>query len=146
MSFNRCERMKQLNLTPMFVEFIPEELQDGVLYISKKYKTAVHKCCCGCGQEVVTPLSPAEWQLRLEQGGVSLTPSIGNWGFPCQSHYWIKRNRVEWAGPLSAMQIAKVRAKDRVVKENYINQVNRDKPKERWIVRIKHLFSKLFGK
>jgi Family of unknown function (DUF6527) len=28
---------------------------------------------------------------------ISLDPSIGNWGFQCRSHYWIKNNRVVWA-------------------------------------------------
>ena len=27
-----------------------------------------------------------------------LYPSIGNWQFPCRSHYWIRRNRIIWAG------------------------------------------------
>ena len=41
-----------------FVEFIPDELKERTLYISHTYSTAVHKCCCGCGHEVVTSLSP----------------------------------------------------------------------------------------
>jgi hypothetical protein len=47
-----------------FVEFIPDELDTGVLYISTTYATVVHKCCCGCGNEVVTPLTPNDWQLE----------------------------------------------------------------------------------
>ncbi len=70
-------------LTPEFVDFIPEVLEDGKLYISQTYATAVHKCCCGCGHKVVTPLSPTGWRLAVERGFVSLYPSIGNWGYPC---------------------------------------------------------------
>jgi hypothetical protein len=73
-------------LTPEFVDFIPEVLEDGKLYISQTYATAVHKCCCGCGHKVVTPLSPTGWRLAVERGFVSLYPSIGNWGYPCRSH------------------------------------------------------------
>lgn len=69
-------------LIPEFVEFIPERLAPEVLYISKRYSTASHLCCCGCGLEVVTPLNPAKWRLIENNGTVSLHPSIGNWSFP----------------------------------------------------------------
>ena len=46
-----------------FVEFIPQERQEGVLYVSIPYATAVHNCLCGCGLKVVTPISPVGWQL-----------------------------------------------------------------------------------
>jgi hypothetical protein len=82
-------------LNPEFVEFIPEKLEDGKIYVSEEYKTAVHKCACGCGNKVVTPLSPTGWRMTKEVGGaISLYPSIGNWSFPCRSHYWVRRNRV----------------------------------------------------
>jgi len=104
--------MKQFCITPLFVELIPTHLEDGVLYISDKYGTAIHKCCCGCGQEVVTPLSSAQWQLRRAGGKVTLFPSIGNWNFSCQSHYWIKQNRVEWAGSMTDRQIKLAQERD----------------------------------
>lgn len=84
-------------LTHKFVEFVPEELERGVLYISIQYTTASHKCCCGCGFEVVTPISPDGWKLIFNGKTVSLEPSIGNWGFACRSHYWITNNEIEWA-------------------------------------------------
>ena len=46
---------------------------------------------------MVTPLSPAAWSLFFDGETVSLSPSIGNWGFKCKSHYWITNNRIEWA-------------------------------------------------
>lgn len=79
------------------MENIPDVLEDAVLYVSVKYGTAVHRCCCGCGREVVTPLTPTDWKLTFDGDTVSLYPSIGNWNFPCRSHYWIRHNRVEWA-------------------------------------------------
>ena len=105
-------RIRQLR--PEHVEFIPEHLQDGVLYISKRYSTAIHLCCCGCGREVVTPLNPAKWRLTETTDSVSLHPSIGNWSFPCQSHYWIENNRIVWAAPMTSEQIAAVRTLDRI--------------------------------
>jgi hypothetical protein len=96
-----------------FVEFIPEELAPGVLYISRRYSTASHLCCCGCGLEVVTPLNPAKWRLSERGANVSLTPSVGNWSFPCRSHYWIEEGVVRWAGAMSPAAIAAVKSRDR---------------------------------
>lgn len=95
-----------------YVEFIPSRLEQGRLYISREYRTATHLCCCGCGLEVVTPLNPAKWQLTDHGVSVSLRPSIGNWSFPCQSHYWIQRGRVRWAKSMSHFEIAQVRLRD----------------------------------
>jgi len=102
-----------------FVEFIPEELNEGTLYISEKYATTVHKCCCGCGREVVTPLSPVGWQLRADSKTVSLYPSIGNWSLPCQSHYFITNNKVVWAAQWSKERIALGREDEAQAKERY---------------------------
>jgi Family of unknown function (DUF6527) len=86
-----------MKLSHKFVEFVPEVLEKNVLYVSITYGTASHLCCCGCGREVVTPITPTGWKLTFDGETVSLNPSIGNWNFPCRSHYWISNNRVEWA-------------------------------------------------
>lgn len=99
-----------------FLEVIPDALEEGVLYISIPHATALHRCLCGCGAEIVTPLSPTDWELTYNGESVSLSPSIGNWSYPCQSHYWIRRNHVHWARRLSAAQIAAVRERDRRAK------------------------------
>ena len=80
-----------------FVQYIPEVLDDGVLYISVEFATASHACCCGCRNEVVTPIDPEGWTLSFDGVTVSFSPSIGNWQLTCRSHYWICRNRVRWA-------------------------------------------------
>jgi hypothetical protein len=80
-----------------FVEIIPDHIEEGTLYISIKYCTAIHKCACGCGNEVVTPISPTGWQLSFDGKSVSLYPSIGNYNINCQSHYWIIHNKVRRA-------------------------------------------------
>ena len=88
-------RRRRSGITPRRVDSIPDDLEDGILYISHKYQVAVHLCCCGCGGEVVTPLDHEGWHLT-EENGATLSPSIGNFSFPCRSHYFIRRNRVEW--------------------------------------------------
>ena len=112
---------REIVLTHKFVEFIPEVLEENVLYISIQYATASHKCCCGCGIEVVTPLSPTDWSLFFDGKTVSLEPSIGNWGFPCCSHYWISHNQVHWAGHWSQKKIEAGRKKDALRKKIYFD-------------------------
>ena len=109
--------MKMLN--HKFVESIPDKINDGELFISVKYGTAVHRCCCGCGQEVVTPLSPTDWKLTYDGLTVSLSPSIGNWSFKCKSHYWIKENKVVWSAKWSEEQIKSGRRQDAIRKQRY---------------------------
>ncbi|HUZ46739.1 MAG TPA: DUF6527 family protein [Terriglobia bacterium] len=109
----------EIVLTYEFVEFIPDELKEQTLYISVTYCTAVHKCCCGCGREVVTPLSPTAWQLTFNGKTVSLYPSIGSWSLPCQSHYFITKNKVVWARKWTKKQIARGRAQEARGKEKY---------------------------
>lgn len=104
-----------------FADFIPSRLENGVLYISKKYRTASHLCCCGCGNKVVTPLKPGGWAVTSRNGAVSLSPSIGNWSFPCKSHYWITDNRIEWARTWTQQEINSVRYSDQRAREAHFD-------------------------
>ncbi|MFZ2303760.1 MAG: DUF6527 family protein [Minisyncoccia bacterium] len=104
-------------LTHKFVTNIPEDIQDGTLYISIEYATVIHKCACGCGIEVVTPLSPTDWRLTFDGETASLYPSIGNWSVPCQSHYWITNNEIAWAPRWTNKQIEQGRKQDEQTKE-----------------------------
>lgn len=104
-----------------FVDEIPEEPDEGVLYISIGYETAAHQCLCGCGSLIVTPLSPTDWKLTFDGETVSLSPSIGNWSFPCQSHYWIRNNRISWAKGMSRKRIELGREADRRAKNCRFN-------------------------
>ena len=108
--------MKQHSLQHEFVEHFPDHAKDGTIYISITFATAMHRCCCGCGNQVITPLSPTGWTLIFD-GKISLEPSIGNWSFPCQSHYWIVRNKVEWARRWSPDEIAAGRASEHRAKQ-----------------------------
>ncbi len=112
-----------------FVEFIPEALEEGILYISISYATVAHKCCCGCGREVVTPLTPTDWSLVFDGETVSLNPSVGNWSFPCRSHYWIKQNFVRWADQWSDEQVRLGRANDSARKERHYGRRDAPPPK-----------------
>lgn len=99
-------------LTPQFVEQFPEKLEPGELYLAMEFATAVHLCACGCGNKVITPFSPTDWQMSFDGEMVSLKPSIGNWSFRCRSHYWVRSGRVVWAGDMSQDAVNAVRNQD----------------------------------
>jgi len=102
-----------------FVEFVPEDLEQGTIYVSIRFATASHLCLCGCGNKVVTPIRPTDWKLIFDGKTVSLDPSIGNWSFPCQSHYWIRNNRVKWAPKWSREEIERGRRYGHRAKDSY---------------------------
>jgi len=102
----------QSAFTPKFVETVPEELEEGHLYISTRFRTATHLCACGCGSRVVTPIKPAKWAFTYDGETITLHPSIGRWQLPCQSHYWIRRNQVEWSRAFGDDEIEEVLRKD----------------------------------
>jgi hypothetical protein len=110
---------RQRQLTPSFVEFIPEQVEEGMIYVSMEYATATHKCACGCGFLVVTPFSPTDWRITFDGRSVTLHPSIGNWSFPCRSHYFVRNSLVQWAGQMSNAEIEVGRKRDRAAKSAY---------------------------
>lgn len=96
---------KLMDIRPEYMDIIPEKLEDGVLYISKKYGIAMHNCACGCGEKTATPLEVGEcnkdrkeWKLIEAGPVVSLTPSVGNFSGqrPYHAHYYITENKIVW--------------------------------------------------
>ncbi len=108
-----------MNVQHKFVDFIPDQIENDVLYLSLEYGTVIHKCACGCGNEVNTPLSPTGWKMIYDGERVTLKPSIGNWSFDCKSHYWITNNKIEWSSKWNEDRIQKVRETDDVEREEY---------------------------
>jgi len=102
-----------------FVDFIPGTVKEGILYISTTYATATHKCACGCGEIVVTPIKPTDWELTWNGKEITMYPSIGNWSLPCKSHYWIRGNKIIWSRKWSTSEIKVVRIKDKITKKRY---------------------------
>ncbi len=100
-----------------FVESAPDQLEQSTLYVSMRFATVVHLCACGCGTETVTPLDPTDYKLIYDGDTITLCPSIGNWQYPCRSHYFIRRNRVVRADDMADEQIAGGRRKSRRAKE-----------------------------
>jgi hypothetical protein len=92
-------------------------MKRGVMYVSVEYNSCGHLCACGCGREVITPLSPAQWNFTYDGENISMRPSIGNWSLPCRSHYVVDRGTVRWARDFSQSEIAWNRFHDRALLE-----------------------------
>jgi hypothetical protein len=110
----RCQK-----LSHRFVQFVPEKLEPGVLYVSLEYATSSHACCCGCGEEVVIPFSPVGWRMTFDGESVSIWPSVGSWTLRCRSHYVIDRGNVVKAPPWSESQVAAERLRDKAARERH---------------------------
>ena len=122
--------MKHKIITPQFVELIPDEIKEGVIYISMPYATATHRCACGCREIVVTPIKPTDWTLIWNGQSVSLNPSIGKWSFSCRSHYWIEENKIIWARKWNDYEIKAARKKDKKTKSQYYGKF------QKWMCRM----------
>jgi hypothetical protein len=112
-------KREPITLRHEFVNQFPKELAERTLYVSIPFATAAHRCVCGCGNHVITPISPTDWRLTYDGETVSLHPSIGNWSFPCRSHYWIQKNQVSWARNWSDREIDAGRLDDQRNKESH---------------------------
>ena len=109
-----------------FVENMPEKLDENVIYVSIPFETVMHLCACGCKNEVVTPLSPAEWSVTFDGETISLYPSIGNWSLACKSHYWIRKNHVEWSTKWSKEEIEEVKRTDFLAKKELYEKSSKE--------------------
>jgi hypothetical protein len=87
------------------VHYVPKALESGILYVSEEFGACLHLCACGCGTKVSTPIGPTDWALEETQAGPTLAPSVGNWQFPCKSHYYIRGGQIVWAGAWTPEQI-----------------------------------------
>lgn len=97
-----------IELKLIFVREIPKEKEEGILYVSREFHTAVHLCICGCKGPVVTPFSHVidgkdhGWNFTFHnEETVTLRPSIGNWSpGPYHAHYYITKNKIELCEPI----------------------------------------------
>lgn len=116
--------MRDKVLDHQFVEHFPDVLKPGVLYVSLEYGSVAHSCCCGCGEEVVTPLTPTDWNITYDGETVTLHPSVGSWTLPCRSHYVIRRGKVIEAPSWTDAEVSAERRRDRKAKARYFGQTD----------------------
>jgi hypothetical protein len=123
------------------VEYMPKELEPAVLYYAEEFGAATHLCPCGCGHKVQTPVGPSDYSLRIDRGGPTLFPSIGNWQRPCKSHYWIRNGAIVWAEPWTTEEIAAGRASEQARNFAHFERRTRARNRpwaklQRWVKRI----------
>jgi hypothetical protein len=114
------------------VEFMPAQLEPGVLYVSKKYRTAAHLCACGCGEKVRTQLGKLGWRFTHGRSGPTLYPSIGNWQKPCRSHYYIRNGQILWQGDFTGEEVIAGRRGEEMRRDAYFQALH-----ESWWSRFK---------
>lgn len=85
-------------ITPVYCESVPDDLEEGRIYISDRFKMAIHLCACGCKHQTATPIREDGWTLTDNAGIITLRPSIGNFKGenPYHAHYFITNNKIEW--------------------------------------------------
>lgn len=115
---------------------MPAELSAGILYVSERYKTAIHLCPCGCNSKIVTPLEPTEWTFVADDEKPTLYPSLGNWQLPCRSHYWIFDGKIEWSFQWSEKQIEAGRRIEERRTKRYFDDIEKKNRKKRVIGKI----------
>lgn len=94
--------MRLAEIIPIYLKHIPQEIEEGKLYISEEYEVAIHSCACGCGIRTVTPLIAngeerkynRTWYLKGTRELPSLEDSIEN--KHCGAHYYIKEGKIQW--------------------------------------------------
>ena len=94
--------IRKESVTPKYVEFMTNvnDMKDNIIYISLKYGVTGHRCLCGCGLLTILPLNQKEdseeirnhgWGMTDNDGKLTFTPSVGNYQYPCKSHYIITK-------------------------------------------------------
>lgn len=75
----------------------------GTLYVVSEHghsaKWTVLDCPCRCGERIYVNLMKSRdphWQLRLLGDELTLRPSLWVPQDKCGSHFWVKRNIIEW--------------------------------------------------
>ena len=103
------------SVTPKFVEYIPsdgEELVQGIVYISMKHNTVVHRCPCGCGGLSEFMLDPIRFRIEYDGRSVTFDPSIGNSYLRCRSHYWIRKSQIHWCAPMQEWETTQAQRRE----------------------------------
>ena len=74
--------IKQVEMEPVFVHFIPEKLEEGKVYISEEFEVSCHSCLCGCGEKTVLPFGNEHgWQLIKHESAQTASSHRGDlWG------------------------------------------------------------------
>jgi hypothetical protein len=82
---------------------VPLQLGRKIFVIKRsgRNRWMIIACPCGCGQRIEVNLMKSirpHWRIRLDQGSLSVWPSLWVSADRCGSHFVLVRNRVLWVG------------------------------------------------
>lgn len=93
--FSRIVRLKSRDK-------LPDRLGKALFIIGDPVeKWVILECPCRCGERIEVNLMKSRsphWDFVLEDGKVSLRPSLWVPSERCGSHFWITGSRINWVG------------------------------------------------
>ncbi len=92
--YYKSDPMKLTTLQLKYVDYIPVEREEGILYLCQEYHVSCHRCPCGCGKDVI--LDHNRWEYSILSDTITVRPSVWSFNLPCKSHYFITNNQIEW--------------------------------------------------
>lgn len=91
---------------------LPYDTNNDTLYYSPRYSLVKFLCPCGCKHEIVlrtaeeVDVPGRKWKVQVVDNKMSLWNSIWvNWEGGCQSHFFIKDNKVIWVSDYKQEEI-----------------------------------------
>jgi len=120
----------------LLVQYLPQELEPGILYVSEEFGVAGHLCPCECGSKIITPLGLTEWSFNKYDEKPTLYPSIGNWQLPCRSHYWITEGEIEWSYQWTEEQIKEGYRHEEMRRQRHFGNLNKKQKRKNILSKI----------
>ncbi len=79
---------------------VPDRVEKTIYVVGATPKWVIFDCPCNKNHRLKVPLMKSvspHWRLTRHGKTVSLSPSLSVADGPCDSHFWLRQNRVEWA-------------------------------------------------
>ena len=79
---------------------VPDHIEKTIYVVGSTPKWVVFDCPCNKDHRLKVPLMKSvspHWRLTRHVGTISLWPSVSVADGPCESHFWLRENCVEWA-------------------------------------------------
>jgi hypothetical protein len=84
----------------MSMSEVPEHTKKLIYVVGSIPKWVVFECPCHRNHRISIPLMKnvtPHWAIAHDGQTISLFPSVSVSGSNCDSHFWLRQNRIEWA-------------------------------------------------
>jgi hypothetical protein len=78
---------------------LPSRLGDRLYIVGQPIaKWAILTCPCRCGERIDVNLmqKSGQWRLEMSGGSASIYPSLWVPSEKCGSHFWLRKNLIQW--------------------------------------------------